>query len=288
MLAALGSMLALTGGAPTTIVVFSGGLTPPADKKSTRRAHADRDGRPQAPPNGANDICPVRPDTYENIGMVASSAHADMYLFHLTEAMANRSRQDAGFESLAGVTDAEFFRLTASPQAAISRLLRETASYYTPRSSRRPANAATFRVELHATRDKVRLRTRPSVDIRKGTIRPARRRRTCCARPPIRGLPLRAAASPRARPAATRSRSSRCSRRRGRGALAASVGLFDEKNTLKKQWTAQPADLAKRPVMAALPAPPGTYRVRVAAVDASGRAGTTDYELKVESAARIR
>jgi hypothetical protein len=63
---------------------------------------------------------------------------------------------------------------------------------------------------------------------------------------------------------------------------AASVGLFDENNTLKKQWTAQAADLAKRPVMAALSAPAGTYRVRVAAVDVSGRAGTTDYELKVE------
>jgi hypothetical protein len=34
--------------------------------------------------------------------------------------------------------------------------------------------------------------------------------------------------------------------------------------------------------MAVLAAPPGTYRVRVAAVDASGRAGTTDYELKAE------
>jgi len=63
---------------------------------------------------------------------------------------------------------------------------------------------------------------------------------------------------------------------------AASVGLYDEKNTLKKQWTAQPAELTKRPVMAALSAPPGTYRVRVAAVDAAGRAGTTDHEMKVE------
>jgi hypothetical protein len=63
---------------------------------------------------------------------------------------------------------------------------------------------------------------------------------------------------------------------------SASIGLFDEKNTLKKQWTAQPADLAKRPVIAALAAPAGTYRGRVAAVDGSGRAGTTDYELKVE------
>jgi hypothetical protein len=34
--------------------------------------------------------------------------------------------------------------------------------------------------------------------------------------------------------------------------------------------------------MAALAAPPGTYRVRVAALDAAGRAGATDYELKVE------
>jgi hypothetical protein len=63
---------------------------------------------------------------------------------------------------------------------------------------------------------------------------------------------------------------------------SASLGLFDEKNTLKKQWTAQAADLAKRPVMAALTAPPGTYRMRVAAIDSDGRTGSTDYELKAE------
>jgi hypothetical protein len=63
---------------------------------------------------------------------------------------------------------------------------------------------------------------------------------------------------------------------------AASVGLYDEKNTLKKQWTAQATELIKRPVTAALSAPAGTYRVRVAAVDAAGRAGTTDHEMKVE------
>jgi hypothetical protein len=66
------------------------------------------------------------------------------------------------------------------------------------------------------------------------------------------------------------------------GLAAASVALFDEKNTLKRQWTAEASDLAKRPVMAALTAPPGMYRMRVAAVDKTGRAGTTDYELKAE------
>jgi hypothetical protein len=206
----------------------------------------------------------------------------------LTEAMANRSSaQDAGFESLAGVTGAEFFRLTASPQASVSRLLRETASYYTasfePEGSER--NGGTFRVELKTTREKVKLRTRPSVEIHKDAGRAATapkdmlRTQTAYTDLALRssGLTSRTAGSEEVKvvamfeaidPAAALS--------------AASVALFDEKNTLKKQWTAQPADLAKRPVMAALSAPPGTYRVRVAAVEAAGRAGTTDYELKVE------
>jgi len=286
VLAALGSMLTLTGGTPTTIVVFSGGLTPPAQKiiDMTRRSVQTEASAAAA----TSDICPVRPEDYENIGLVAASARADLYLFHLTEAMANRSSaQDAGFESLAGVTGAELFRLTASPQASVSRLLRETASYYTasfePEGSER--NGGTFRVELKTTRDKVRVRTRPSVDIRKDTVRAATapkdmlRTQTAYGDLPLRssGFTSRTTGSEDVKviamfeaidPAATLS--------------AASVALFDEKNTLKKQWTAQPADLAKRPVMAALSAPAGTYRVRVAAVDASGRAGTTDYELKVE------
>jgi len=63
---------------------------------------------------------------------------------------------------------------------------------------------------------------------------------------------------------------------------SASVGLFDEKNTLKKQWTAKPEELAKRPTMAALQAPAGAYRVRVAAIDGSGRSGTADYDLQAQ------
>jgi hypothetical protein len=286
VLAAVGSMLSLTGGTPTTIVVFSGGLTPPAQKiiDMNRRASPTAD----TASNATNDMCPVRPEDFENIGILAASARADLYLFHLTEAMASRSSsQDAGFESLAGVTGAEFFRLTASPQAAVSRLLRETASYYTatfePDASEK--NGGTFRVELRTTRDKVKLRTRPSVDIRKDIARAAAspkdmlRTQTAYA-----DLPLRAAGH-----------TSRMAGSEEVTVLAlfealdpatalkeASVGLFDEKNTLKKQWSAQAADLTKRPVMAGLAAPPGTYRVRVAAVDSGGRAGTADYELKVE------
>jgi len=285
VLAALNSMLSLTGGTPTTIVVFSGGLTPPAQKiiDMTRRSAPTADTVADA----ANDICPVRPEDFENTGILSASARADLYLFHLTEAMAGRSSaQDAGFESLAGVTGAEFFRLTASPQAAVSRMLRETSSYYTATFEPDASDKnGTYRVELRTARDKVKLRTRPSVEIRKDTAKAAAspkdmlRTQAAYADLPLRlaGHTSRLAGSEEVTvlalfealdPAAT--------------LKEASVGLFDEKNTLKKQWSAQPADLAKRPVMAGLTASPGTYRVRVAAVDATGRAGTADYELKVE------
>ena len=64
-------------------------------------------------------------------------------------------------------------------------------------------------------------------------------------------LPLRAAAYTSRTPGSDEVEDRRALRGasiRATPIAAASVGLFDEKNTLKKQWTAQPADLAKRPV----------------------------------------
>jgi hypothetical protein len=288
VLAALGSMLLLTTGTPTTIVVFSGGLTPPAQKiidmnrRSAPTAATDR--------AATNDVCPVRPEDFQDIGAVASTARADLYLFHLTEAMANRSSaQDAGFESLAGVTGAEFVRISASPQPAVSRLLRETSAYYEatfePDVSERTGQA--YRVELRSPREKVKLRARPAVTIDKA-INPksaASPKDMLRVQGEYHDLPLRAAAYSSRTPGSDEVTIVAVFEGLDPnvGIASASVGLFDEKNTLKKQWTAQAADLTKRPVMAGLTAPPGTYRLRAAAVDASGRAGTTDYDLKAET-----
>ena len=274
VLAAVGTMLGMTGGAPTTILIFGGGLTPPQNKTIQMGA--------------SNDICPVRPEDYQNVGSLASVAHADLYLFHLTEGMVNRSTtQDAGFESLAGVTGAEFVRLSASPQAAVSRLLRETSAYYVATFEPEPGEVKgqTLRVEARSTRDKVRLRTRPGVEIPKelprAAVTPKDMLRVAGER---HDLPLRAAAFTSRNPASDEVKVVALFEGiEPTSTLAsASVGLFDEKNVLKKQWTAQKEDLAKRPVMAALTAPPGTYRLRVAAVDAAGRAGTTDVDLRAE------
>lgn len=285
MLAAVGTMLSLTGGTPTTIVVFSGGLSPPTQKiiDMTRRSSPSASNVAAA----TNDVCPVRPEDFQNLGTLAASANADLYLFHLTEAMVNRSTtQDAGFESLAGVTGAEFVRLTASPQASVSRMLRETSAYYVTSFQPDPSERGqALRVEMHASRDKVRLRTRPSVAIPKelpgGGTTPKDMLRVAGEH---HDLPLRAAAYASRNPGSEEVKIVALfeGAEPGTTLASASLGLVDEKGTLKKQWTAQAADLAKRPVMAALTAPPGNYRMRVAAVDTTGRTGSTDYELKAE------
>jgi hypothetical protein len=280
VLAAVGSMLAMTGGAPTTIVIFSGGMSPPKVKQvqigSLNSSVA------------TNDICPVTPEDFQNIGSLAATARADLYLFHVTEGMVNRSTtQDTGFESLAGVTGAEFVRLTASPQPSISRMLRETAAYYVATFEPDPSerNGQTFRVEMKATRDKVKVRTRPVVEIPKAIAKASTNPKDMLrASGEHRDLPLRAAAFSSRNPGSNELKI--LAMFEGVEAAAtfkdASIALIDEKGTLKKQWTAQAADLAKRPVIAALTAAPGTYRLRVAAVDTSGRTGTADYELKAE------
>jgi len=280
LLAALSTVISISGSTPTTILLFAGGMSPPKIKQiqigSLNSSAA------------TNDLCPVTTEDFQNIGNLAASAHADLYVFHVTEGMVDRSTtQAAGIESLAGVTGSEIIRLSTTAQPSISRMLRETSAYYVgtfePEAGER--TGAPLRFELKTTRDKVRLRTRPVLEIPKEVKRAA-------LKPPdmlrVSGehheLPLRLAAYTSRTPGSEEVKIVALfeGAEPGTALASASLGLFDEKNTLKKQWTAQAADLSKRPIMAAITAPPGVYRLRVAAVDAGGRGGTTDYDMVAE------
>jgi hypothetical protein len=63
---------------------------------------------------------------------------------------------------------------------------------------------------------------------------------------------------------------------------AAVVAAFDEKGEVAAQSTLRPSELAARPIPVALPLTPGVHRVRVAAVDGSGRGGTVDETLTAD------
>lgn len=280
LLAALSTVISVSGSTPTTILLFAGGMSPPKIKQvqigSLNSSAA------------TNDLCPVTTEDFQNIGNLAASAHTDLYVFHVTEGMVDRSTtQAAGIESLAGVTGSEIIRLSTTAQPSIARMLRETSAYYvgTFEAEAGERTGQPMRLELRTTRDKVRLRARPMIEIPKETKRAALKPQDMLR---VAGehheLPLRVAAHTSRTPGSEEVKIvALFEGAEPSAALAsASVGLFDEKNTLKKQWTAQSADLAKRPIMAAITAPPGVYRLRVAAVDAGGRGGTTDYDLMAE------
>jgi hypothetical protein len=281
VLAAVGTMLSLTGDAPTTIVIFSSGISVPQVKQI-------KIGSSTA--TGTSDVCPVEPDDFANIGSLAAITHADLYLFHVLEGRADHSStQDAGFESLAGVTGAEFVRLTGNVQPAVSRLLRETAAYYVATFDPEPGerNGQALRVELKSGRDAVKLRTRPSIQMTKEAAAkaapsPKDMLRVATA---YHDLPLRSAAFSSRMPGSDEIKVVALFENvEGAPLATASVGLFDAKGTLKKQWTAQKDDLAKPLARADLLAPAGSYRVRIAAVDGAGRPGTADYDLDAQLA----
>jgi len=280
VLAALSTMLSLTDG-PATLVLFSSGLSMPATKQVVVGSRTE---------SGTSDLCPVEPTDFDNIGGLAAAAAADLYLFQAIDGLAIHVRGlDVGYESLAGVTGGQLIRLQGNPQPGISRVLRETAAYYivtfAPDAGERTGQP--LRVELKTARDKVKLRSQGAVLLAKeaaprGAPTPKDMLRVAGE---YRDLPLRATAyASRLAAGSADVKVIALFESPGGAALsAASVGLFDEKGTLKKQWTANKDDLSKGLVRADLQASPGTYRVRVAAVDGAGRAGTTDADLRAET-----
>jgi hypothetical protein len=281
MLGALGTMLSVTAGSHPTLVVFSSGVTTPQTKNVLIGTGAA---------TGTSDLCPVEPEDFNALGGQVAAAAADVYLFQLIDGLALRvTALDAGYESLAGVTGGTFLRLQGNPQPGVTRVLRETAAYYvatfTPDPGERTGQP--LRVELKPASDKVKVRGQAAIVLpkeaaSKGPPTPKDMLRTATA---YTDLPLRATsyASRIVAGDAEVKVVALFESVDGKPLAAASVGLFDEKGSLKKQWTAQKDDLAKPIVRADLQAATGVYRVRVAAVDASGRAGTTDGELRAET-----
>ena len=68
------------------------------------------------------------------------------------------------------------------------------------------------------------------------------------------------------------------------GVTLASMGaaLFNADGKLTAQWIATPEELQRAPVVGAMSASPGGYRLRVAAIDSTGRSGAADYDVTAE------
>lgn len=234
-----------------------------------------------------SDLCELRT---EHFTQLASAVHASRSNFYVVEVMDGSGRpvmQEAagGLENLAGVTSGEIIRLSTNMDAQMSRLLRETSGYYVVAFDDSNRGSQNRRVDLSVTRGNVVIKAPKEFGGARGA--PAKKANAPTARDMIRSpnafadLPLRAAAY--------------SSRNTGDNKIkilamfepldgtaklnAAMIGMFDKAGKLQAQWTAQGSDLNSTMVIAGLLVEPGTYRLRVAATDATGRAGAVDTDV---------
>ena len=262
-----------------TLVFISAALSAPQD--DTARV------------GSSSALCQLRTRDFEDLGNEIQNSRAHFYVAHILEASASpQSPQtlQAGIDSLAGVAGGETIRITGASESALPRIARETSAYYLAAFDPEPADRTGMRqrVELRVSRDRVRVAARPNIVIAKAAGaaaagKPVTPRDMVSTLSSFRDLPLRAAAFPSRQPNGKPQTLVLFEPvEPGTKITATTIVLFDAKNSAKDQWNGRPEDFATSPVMALLlRAEPGTYRMRIAAVDAANRAGTIDLQIDV-------
>jgi VWFA-related protein len=277
----------LTGGeGPTTVIFFTGGLYGP---------------RRDAPVTRAPGVCELRSDEFQQIGTAAAQARAHFYIVQpedLQRLPTNRAETLAGegfattmnplegIEHLSAVTGGHRMSLSRAGDATLLAVARATATYYSVvvdgTASDQPGAHG---LEVRLTRAGAEVRSRPFVHVGLGrstglipkALTPPEMVKvgTAFSDLPLRvsgfaslndssgGMRLIAAAEP-AEPGVT--------------LASASVAYFDTQGKMVGLTNVTPAQKGI-PVLAAVVVPPGTYRVRVAAVDEAGRGGAADTEV---------
>jgi len=270
-----------TGASPASIVFFSGGLMPPMVREMSRMSNT---------PN----LCEIRAEDYSEVERVMLGAPVSVNVVQVPDIQNSgtiaATNLMAGLEHLAGTTGSKILRLVGPSETGMTQLAAATSAYYrltfVPEASER--NGQTRQVNLRVGRPEVDVHARPSLIVPKaGGARAS-------AKAPAprdllrvgdihRDLALRAAAFVSRETSADKARVVVMMEPLDAGVSlkAAAVGLYDEKGKLVAQATADDAGLARTPPMIAVVAKTGSYRMRVAATDAAGRAGTVDSALDI-------
>lgn len=278
----LEGLAAMSG--PKTIVLLSSGVLNPR-----------RDGPLLGPPGP----CEIRQVYFQEVSTAASIARAHLFIVQPDDLNMNSPRRAfsdprvsrfsdadedrAGLESLAGVTGGDFTRIVGPDDSTLTNLTAPLTGYYVATFDPAPGerNGAMHRVDVDVSREGVRVRTNHEVQIPRGeqrTVNPSAKGMLRDGRL-YRALPMRTTAFVSAGPD-------------GRVKVLSVLegiepdvrfeevifGLIDARDRLVAQWTANRDELAGSPVVAAGEGPPGRYRLRVAAIDATGRRGTAEYE----------
>jgi hypothetical protein len=270
----LGTLGGLLQNAPAnrTIVFFSAGM-------------ASTTGDQMRTMQSDSGVCQIRTNDLDELGKMAMASPAQLYVVYHVEGLANAanvSNAQGGLENVAGTTGAEMVRMSGNSESIGSRIAESAGIYYI--ASLAGGGGPARRVDARVNRDGVRVTARPvataaaAANEKAGTPRDMIRTATV-----FRDVAIRAAGFASRQPNTKELMVLALFEPEDPSVklTAAIVGLFDEKGTLRAQWTAKPDELQGAPVAAALTVVPGKYRMRVAATDSTGKGGTTDYDLLV-------
>jgi VWFA-related protein len=265
---------------PKLVVVASSGLLTP---------------RRDNPANRAPGPCEIALDDYQQVSVAAARAGAHIFvvqpddvLFESTGSGAGRfatAEQDrAGLESLAGAVSGELLRVNSPDDESLRTVARATSGYYVATFEPDAAERTGLprRLQVAVQREGVRVRARPDVVVpreEKGAA-PKSAEEMLRDRVLYRALPLRVATS------TSLGAGDKVnvvtvleSPERGAKLVSAVFGLFDARGRAVGKWTANASQLAGQPIVTAGEVAPGAYRLRVAAVDATGRQGSVEHDI---------
>ncbi len=278
--------------APSIVMFVTAGMAGPR-----------RDSAPAMAPG----MCELTLESFRFVGTAAGAARAHFYIVQpedimrmgdrATENIAGTGSRGSdnpveGMEQLLGVTGGKLLNIGGGTTTAFDRILRENTSYYvaTVDAQRSDRSGRSHQLDVRVARSGVEARvaraiTFPAEDSKARPAAPSARE-MLGVMTVFRDLPLRATAYSSFEPEGTQVKLITLAEAVDPAAKLASLvaALFDRDGKLVSSWVAQPPDLTRTPVIGAVMAPPGAYRLRVAAIDTTGRAGTADYDVLAEIA----
>ncbi|MEX2272437.1 MAG: hypothetical protein WD690_13260 [Vicinamibacterales bacterium] len=283
------------GEGPTTVVFISSSMSGPT-----------RDSTVQTIGPG---MCELAPEKFDELAVAAARARAAFVVLQPEDqiiapgsvgaadiASGRIAGFSAGLEALAGVTGSELVRLRGGATDVTERILRDSTSYYLARIDTDNSDRGISRLEVTTSRPDVTIRSRTRIALTP-TSADAGRKAAVTPRDMLRQsrgyaeFPMRSTGYVASNAGDSRLRVVAVTEvEPGVKLASAAVGIFETTGKLIAQWTAQPEELTGPAFVAVLLAPPGTYRLRVAATDTNGKAATADEHLNaiLETAGPIK
>ncbi len=276
----------VSSGQPVLVAFFSASMEGPSQMEQARIPSA---GSGAGGLSTAGGVCYLQAQDFKQVGEAAAEARVQLYVVHPDYSPAAAG---PGIENLRGVTGAPLFHLSGTgPEAGLTRIVRETPGYYLATFDTESGERldSTHLLSVRTTRRDIDLRTRPTLSYNR--TRPATEAAPTFSTAfdvvksgrAFREVPLRVATS------ATRGAGGALNvvtifepANPSTSLASASAALFDDQGRGVAYWNGTSTDMPAWPTAVGMAAPGGRYRLRVAAIDSTGRYGVVDSVVTAE------